>query len=183
MIDSIIKPKRPTAPGPKRTPLIDRVLRLVKKTEAGCWEWQGKTNNNGYGQIGAGGKYGADLLVHRVTYEHFVGPIAPGLDIDHKCRNRLCCNPSTDHLEAVTRLVNLLRGEHPNMVTKRTGVCKNGHVIEGHNAMVGQDARVRCRTCYNDRMRKFRASKKHAANDEPAIVEDKGDYVLRGVTP
>jgi len=43
-----------------------------------------------------------------VTYEHFVGPIPAGHDIDHLCRTPPCCNPT--HLEVVRRAVNTQRG-------------------------------------------------------------------------
>ena len=39
-----------------------------------------------------------------------------GLVIDHKCRNRLCCNP--DHLEAVTQAVNVQRGKQTRLNEK-----------------------------------------------------------------
>jgi hypothetical protein len=31
---------------------------------------------------------------HRVSYEHYVGPIPKGLEIDHLCRVRHCVNPA-----------------------------------------------------------------------------------------
>lgn len=81
----------------------------VTITEAGCWEWNLLVMPNGYGRLTvstAGHKKG--YYSHRVSYEAFVGPIPTGLDIDHLCRNRRCCNP--DHLEPVTRAENLRRG-------------------------------------------------------------------------
>ncbi len=50
---------------------------------------------------------GRRVLTHRVMYEHWVGPIEVGLELDHLCRTKACCNP--DHLEPVTRSENLLR--------------------------------------------------------------------------
>lgn len=136
------------------TPAYTRLLRHIESDEAtGCWNWQGKANNSGYGQIGSGGRNGRDVLTHRVAYEHVHGPIPLGLEVDHKCRNRLCCNP--DHLEAVTRSENMLRGTSPNFVTKRTGICKRGHSIAGSNALLGRDGRTRCRECTNERKRRY----------------------------
>lgn len=75
----------------------------------GCWLWSGSTNGHGYGRLARSGKlHGA----HRFAYEHFIGPIPNGLDLDHLCRVRLCVNPS--HLEPVTRGENLLRGDTVN---------------------------------------------------------------------
>lgn len=41
----------------------------------------------------SGVDYGPPLFAHRVSYEHFIGQIPDGLEIDHLCRNRACCNP------------------------------------------------------------------------------------------
>lgn len=64
---------------------------------SGCWVWDGSTDGRGYGIVTVKGKL---AKAHRVFYERFVGPISEGLELDHVCRNRLCCNP--EHLDAVT---------------------------------------------------------------------------------
>ncbi len=64
-----------------------------------------------------------------MAYELFVAPIPRGLVIDHLCRVRSCINPS--HMEAVTEMVNLTRGDAPLMAEFRayeaTGLCRDGH--------------------------------------------------------
>jgi HNH endonuclease len=40
------------------------------------------------------------ILAHRASYELFIGPIAPGLTVDHTCRVKHCVNPT--HLEPVS---------------------------------------------------------------------------------
>ncbi len=83
----------------------------VPEPNSGCWLWTGVCNPLGYGQIwirdisrlGGWRKVSA----HRHAYERFVGPIADGLEIDHKCRVRCCVNP--DHLQAITHLENIRR--------------------------------------------------------------------------
>lgn len=73
--------------------------------ESGCWEWQHAQVGNGYGR---GTFDGVEMLSHRYYYEASKGAIPPGLDLDHLCRNRICCNP--EHLEAVSRAENARRG-------------------------------------------------------------------------
>lgn len=70
----------------------------------GCWIWQGAVRQTGYGVL----YRGKCTSAYQVYYEKYKGPIPEGLDLDHLCRNRLCVNP--DHLEPVTRAVNLQRG-------------------------------------------------------------------------
>ena len=82
-----------------------------------CWLWKGQVGGTGYGRVRIGGRMHA---VHRVAYELAKGPIPVGLQLDHLCRVRHCCNPS--HLEAVTQQENIRRGERMNMTH-----CKRGH--------------------------------------------------------
>ena len=73
-------------------------------TETGCWVWQGSKNSKGYALAW---KDGRTVSAYRWFYEQANGPIGDGLEIDHRCRNRLCVNPG--HLEAVTHAVNMRR--------------------------------------------------------------------------
>ena len=82
-----------------------RLLRGIEVTSGGCWEWQGARDPSGYGSIKRMGK---KTNTHKASYEHHVGPVPEGLDLDHLCRNRICCNP--EHLEPVTRSINAKRG-------------------------------------------------------------------------
>lgn len=50
---------------------------------------------------------GRSFLVHRVAYEHLVGPIPDGYTIDHLCGVPRCWNPL--HLEAVPLRENIRR--------------------------------------------------------------------------
>lgn len=62
---------------------------------SGCWLWIGKSLTTGYGQIRVG-EYWEYKLAHRVSYELFIGDLATGLQIRHKCDTPCCVNP--DHL-------------------------------------------------------------------------------------
>lgn len=94
----------------------DRALtRFWKKVEpeptSGCWLWSAylsagdRHTGGGYGKFWDGKRVG---MAHRVSYEHFVGPVPEGLVLDHLCEVRACVNPR--HLQPVSRLVNMHRG-------------------------------------------------------------------------
>lgn len=122
-------------------PLIDRILRRIKKLPDGCWEWTGSLSY-GYGILTYKRKR---MRVHICTFNHFVGPVPVRSELDHLCKNKRCCNP--DHLEPVSHRVNILRSDHPNVVLMHRGVCKRGHAIAGDNALPTSDGRIRCKKC------------------------------------
>lgn len=75
--------------------------------QTGCWDWIGKRHYAGYPHITVripGRRSPVNRKAHRVAYETLKGPIAPGMEIDHICRNRCCINP--DHLREVTPVEN-----------------------------------------------------------------------------
>lgn len=100
--------------GGRRGDLFDRVVaRCELNPERGCWTWLGGNSGNGrgggYGRISVDGQM---MAVHRVMFMIMHGPIHANRQVDHKCRNRLCCNP--DHLEAVTHKENQKRRDAAN---------------------------------------------------------------------
>lgn len=86
-----------------------------------CWPWLASKTSRGYGQI----KLDRHSLAHRIAFELIKGKIPDGLQIDHLCRNRSCCNPS--HMEAVTQRENVLRGIGITAIYARKTRCLNGH--------------------------------------------------------
>jgi hypothetical protein len=137
----------------KPTPAIERCLRRCVEDENGCWIFQG-ARTEGYGVLGAGSRSAGLIHAHRLTYAHFVGDVPEGLEIDHLCRNRACCNPW--HLEPVTRLVNTARGLRWHLTH-----CKNGHEYSPENTRYRPDGVRRCVTCTRASSR--RASAAHSA--------------------
>ena len=138
--------------------LLDR----VRWTESGCWEWTGAHTKAGYAAI-------RDGYLHRLSYEHFIGPIPDGLEIDHLCRNRGCCNPL--HLEAVTHAENMRRG----FWGAKTH-CPKGHPYEGDNLIGGGKAGRLCRECKAQRRNKTerRISATHCPNGHEWTPETTG---------
>ena len=119
---------------------------------SGCWIWKKYKNKKGYGVMGKGHKI---YLSHRVSYEYFKGEIPNGLELDHLCRNRDCCNPY--HLEPVTHIINLKRGIKPyrpkgkdHFESKKTH-CKNGHEFNETNTYFYKNGHRGCRQCGRDR--------------------------------
>jgi hypothetical protein len=123
---------------------VERFWSKVKKTDT-CWEWVGTLHVSNYGCFKVGGRV---LKSHRVAYELLIGPIPPGLVIDHLCRNTRCVNPA--HLEPVTNAENLHR------VPPRTH-CKHGHPFNEANTYVLNGTKF-CRVCSNKRSKAYQAS-------------------------
>ncbi len=132
-----------------RRPLRDRWEEKVERLPSGCWKWTGAIKKDGYGYISRGTRPNRMATAHHVSYELHVGPVDPGMDVDHLCRNRWCVNPA--HLEAVTHRENCLRGVAPNMIAWRTGVCHRGHALTDDNVIINTrksgTIKRRCRTC------------------------------------
>jgi hypothetical protein len=135
-----------------RVPPIERILsRTIEDPTSSCWIFQGSLTIGGYGRVGiAGGK--SYRVTHRVTYEHFIATIPDGLELDHLCRVRACCNPW--HLEPVTHAENCRRAEaYGERVAHRYAKthCKRGHPYSGDNLKVTAQGTRKCRTCTRDR--------------------------------
>lgn len=142
----------------KYHPIGDSMTRFRNRyrvADNGCWEWLGCGNSDGYGRMRADG---AEVYAHRFSFENLVGPIPPGLHIDHLCRNRLCVNPA--HLEAVPQGVNTLRGMGPPALNARKTQCFQGHALTEDNIYrTAGSNRRHCRQCKLD----WEARKRRAA--------------------
>lgn len=112
-----------------------------------CWNWLGCLRN-GYGCFQM--DYRSDYS-HRFAYEDKVGAIPEGLEIDHLCRNRRCCNPH--HMEPVTRAENVLRGFGLGALNKRKTHCHKGHHFDSANTFMDSHGHRQCRICKRERER------------------------------
>lgn len=125
--------------------------RISVCSDSGCWNWD-KATKNGYGESMVDGQR---ALAHRAVWIFLRGEIPAGLDLDHLCRNRACVNP--DHLEPVTRRVNLRRGFEARG-------CINGHhyrpedfsEVRRKNGVIER----RCKVCHRERNKRAKAAKK-----------------------
>ncbi len=114
--------------------------RISPEPNTGCWLWSGFVVPHGYG-------YFMREPAHRRVYRELRGEIPAGLDLDHLCRVRCCVNP--DHLEPVTRSVNLLRGLGPQVQRERGRLrthCKHGHEFTERTTIIKCGRRA-CREC------------------------------------
>lgn len=142
-------------------PIAVRIKRQSRAGASGCWDWQGRLNNAGYGHMSVRYDEGMKtVLAHRMSYEAFVGPIPDGLVIDHLCRNRTCVNPA--HLEPVTSRENILRS--PIAVAAKNARkthCPQGHPYDGANLYVLPSTGGRyCRACMSAYGARRRATQK-----------------------
>ena len=111
---------------------FSRFMRKVRVCASGCWEWTAHVQKDGYGSFALrkNGRSTITGLAHRVSYEHWLGPIPEGLQLDHLCRNRRCVNPK--HLEPVTGKINVRRGDTGKHHREKTH-CPAGHEYTPEN--------------------------------------------------
>lgn len=135
--------------------MSDVLARFMAKfvvTDSGCWEWQAGRHRDGYGNFWNGRR---SVGAHRFAYEHFVAPIAEGMQLDHLCRNPCCVNPA--HLEPVTGRENTLRGQSPPASHATVTHCPEGHEYTEANTYLYDGSRY-CRRCRYNRKIAHRAA-------------------------
>lgn len=120
---------------------------------AGCWIWGLRLDVKGYGRMTFRGSPG--YLAHRAAYEAMVGPIPPGMTIDHLCYQPACINPA--HLE-VASLENNQRRQRSAVKTH----CIRGHEFTPENTYARTDrssGRRSCRACNADAVARYQAKR------------------------
>jgi len=157
--------KRPGRRGLDPFTRMDRWIAqgLLEESPSGCWLWSGATMGNGYGQIamtdkviGGDGSKMLHFALHRWTYELHRDHIPDGLDLDHLCRVRHCCNPW--HLEPVTRSVNLKRAVGIGSQWSKRTHCSAGHEYTTDNTSRDKRGHRLCRACGRDRQRRYKVA-------------------------
>ena len=95
--------------------------KVAEPDENGCRIWQGALSGGRYGTFWIGDR---SYRAHRIAYEWEVGPIPPGMHIDHICHVTACVAP--EHLRAVTHKQNHenRRGANAGSASRYLGVTQ-----------------------------------------------------------
>lgn len=118
-----------------------------------CVVWARHLDSQGYGIV-TDSRKSCSRVVHRVRWELEVGAVPDGYELDHLCRRRSCA--SLAHLEVVTHIVNIRRGEAGLHMSTRTH-CPAGHEYDGVNTRHLPDGSRECVECRRAHKRRRRA--------------------------
>lgn len=130
---------------------LGRVLDFITVDGNECWLCPDRViRPDGYGFMG-------NQLAHRRVWKLVKGEIPAGLQLDHLCRVRRCCNPA--HLEPVTQRENLLRGEGFAGRKGRQTECVNGHLFSAENTRIRTNGTRQCKHCNRDQARRYARAK------------------------
>ena len=132
------------------------LMSKVDTMTSDCWLWNGSMYQNGYGKYGRRG-----IMAHRIFYTLFRERVPEDMSLDHLCRNRKCVNP--DHLEIVTFLENVMRGDSQHAINARKSHCKQGHEFTSDNTYVPpkRPGRRHCQECIRIASTKYRENSKN----------------------
>lgn len=126
------------------------VYRGWTETPSGCWEFNAKGDKNGYGHV-------RGKKAHRISFEHFVGPIPDGLHVLHSCDNPPCINPA--HLRVGTQADNMRDiADHRTHYFHSATHCPNGHEYPEDDGFRYADG-SRCRRCRLERDSRYKERK------------------------
>mgnify|MGYP001587424615 CR=1 FL=1 len=139
-----------------KLPLAIRFISLISADKSsGCWNWLGKKDKKGYGQIDINGR---SWRTHLFSLDYFrpleYAKLVPNkIEPDHLCRNTSCANPY--HIEMVTRHTNLIRGTSPIAINYAKKMCIHGHPFNEKNTYYIRDkhggVERRCKECNRQR--------------------------------
>ena len=134
----------------------ENLLARMEPQPNGCIHYTGALFHDGYGALSVQGK---QVRAHRAAYEHFVGQIPRGMELDHECHNgdatciggdsclhRRCVN--VEHLAVKTHRENILASAltTPGINARKTH-CTNGHEFTPSNTKVDGRGKRICRQC------------------------------------
>lgn len=154
--------------------VVQRVLDKVAMGPRGCHISTYSVASHGYAQVG----WHEDgerivTLCHRVIWSWFRGEIAPGMTVDHMCKNRRCIR--LVHLRLLPNIENARRTSGRDWPL---GECVNGHLDADHWSPARGGTKAHCEVCLRDSrarwvaanqdriaeyQRRYRAKKRRAA--------------------
>jgi hypothetical protein len=140
--------------------VLDRLRdKIQAMPDVGCWNWQRKGRNRGYGMMWWKRRL---HLSHRIAWYETTGTEPDGvLEIHHICENPACVRPS--HLEEVTGKENRNRSKkwRGRAVATR---CIHGHPMDGRYKTGAEAGKRYCKACNRESCRRrYRAKKSRAA--------------------
>lgn len=107
----------------------DVIAKILSKShvEGDCIVYDGYRSITGYGKVKVGGRKGKLLLVHRIMYEHYKGPIPEGIFVCHSCDNPQCFN--IEHLFLGTHDDNMRDMANKKRAFRTTGEKSGVHKL------------------------------------------------------
>lgn len=136
---------------PAARPIEERFWEKVdRRGPDECWPWTASLDGKGYGQIGYAGRI---RKAHQISWELQVGPLTPGLVIDHLCFNKACMN--TTHMEEVQQGDNARRGRARRTPQRLKTHCVHGHKYTVENTRLLAGGRRACRECERRKAREW----------------------------
>lgn len=101
----------------------DQIFSNITVMPSGCWEWNLRRRDKGYGQVKVDGQMRDS---HIVAHWLRNGPVPEGLLVCHHCDNPPCCNP--EHLFVGTHQDNcddkMKKGRHQRLRGEQCGTAK-----------------------------------------------------------
>lgn len=120
-----------------------------------CWPWMRGLASAGYGWIERG-------YAHRLAYELSKDHIPPGMVVDHRCFNTICCNPK--HLRLLTSSENssLRRAPAASRAERKSCPHRIGGILPENLKYVSPHGAAHCRECFRIRHGTWQARRKAA---------------------
>lgn len=110
-------------------PVLRRLYEKVTvDLETGCWNWSAFTDRDGYGRFYVPER--GMTPAHKVTYEHFIGPVPEGLILGHYKQGDKCT--FHEHVRPITHAQNSAESDRI-----LGDVCREGHLLTIENTYVG----------------------------------------------
>ena len=122
-------------------------------TDNGCHLFLGCIKPDGHGAFWYNNKV---QLVHRVTWQMYIGPIPNGMLVLHKCRNANCCN--VEHLYLGNQFDNM-RDSIKDKTHFMSNViyCPQGHEYNDDNTYRNPNTGHRgCKECRRQYVRNYK---------------------------